>query len=112
MWISWATDFGSLLSELRKTLLKQQEDSKQREKENGELQTKNESLRSELSKAEKERKELAHKVGFDECMHETRGIRFARRMNLSRTNSSFECNVDTLFFFITVVIVGAHLSTK
>ncbi|XP_074613609.1 protein CIP2A-like isoform X1 [Acropora palmata] len=48
--------------ELRKTLLKQQEDSKQREKENEELQNKNETLRSELSKAEKERKELAHKL--------------------------------------------------
>lgn len=75
------------------------------------MQNKNETLRSELSKAEKERKELAHKVGFDECARRV-GIRFARRMNLARATSSFECNIVTLFSFITVVVVGAHLSTK
>ena len=58
------TVFGfALLSELRKTLQKQEEETKLREKNIDELQNKNESLKSDLTKADKERKELAHKVG-------------------------------------------------
>ena len=52
-----------LFSELRKTLQKQEEETKEREKNIDELQSKNESLKSDLTKADKERKELAHKVG-------------------------------------------------
>lgn len=60
--------FGfALLSELRKTLQKQEEETKQREKNIDELQNKNESLKNDLTKADKERKELAHKVGAGIC---------------------------------------------
>lgn len=51
-------------TELRKTLQKQEEQTKEREKNIDELQNKNESLKSDLAKADKERKELAHKVGL------------------------------------------------
>ena len=64
--------FGfALLSELRKTLQKQEEETKQREKNIDELQNKNESLKSDLTKADKERKELAHKVGAGVIMDQS-----------------------------------------
>lgn len=59
----------ALLSELRKTLQKQEEETKQREKNIDELQNKNESLKSDLAKADKERKELGHKVGVVKVFH-------------------------------------------
>ena len=51
--------------ELRKTLQKQEEETKQREKNIDDLQNTNESLKRDLAKADKERKELAHKVSRD-----------------------------------------------
>lgn len=42
---------------------KQEEEKKQCEKNIDDLQEKNESLKNDLTKAEKERKELSHKVG-------------------------------------------------
>jgi len=50
-------------TELRKALQKQEEEKKQCEKNIDDLQEKNESLKNDLTKAEKERKELSHKVG-------------------------------------------------
>jgi len=52
----------SKCQELRKTLQKQEEETKEREKNIDELQSKNESLKSDSTKADKERKELAHKL--------------------------------------------------
>ena len=52
-----------LFTELRKALQKQEEEKKQCEKNIDDLQEKNESLKNDLTKAEKERKELSHKVG-------------------------------------------------
>lgn len=54
--------------ELRKAVQKQEEEKKQCEKNIDELQEKNESLKSDLTKAEKERKELSHKVGAHGCL--------------------------------------------
>ncbi|CAH3043208.1 unnamed protein product [Porites lobata] len=48
--------------ELRKTLQKQEEETKQREKNIDDLQNTNESLNRDLAKTDKERKELAHKL--------------------------------------------------
>ena len=57
--------FSLLPLELRKTLQKQEEETKQREKNIDDLQNTNESLKRDLAKADKERKELAHKVSVD-----------------------------------------------
>ena len=51
-------------TELRKALQKQEEENKQCEKNIDDLQEKNESLKNDLTKAEKERKELSHKVSL------------------------------------------------
>ena len=55
--------FRSTFVELRKTLQKQEEETKRRENTIEDLQQRTETLQGDLSKAEKDRKELTHKVG-------------------------------------------------